>query len=149
MTIPEACQLVLEAGVMGNGGEIYVFDMGESVKIFDLAKKMIHLSGMKYPEDIDIKITGLRPGEKLYEELLTNDENTIPTYHEKIMIAKTENLNVKEIKQKIDSLIALHTIGNSDIVASLKGIVPEYISKNSEFEKLDISKVKVKKLKIS
>lgn len=149
MTIPEACQLVLEAGVMGNGGEIFVFDMGESVKIYDLAKKMIHLSGMKYPEDIDIKITGLRPGEKLYEELLTNDENTIPTYNNKIMIAKTENLNVKKIKLKIDSLIALHEVDNSNIVTQLKGIVPEYISNNSEFEKLDVSKVKVKKLKIS
>jgi len=149
MTIPEACQLVLEAGVMGNGGEIFVFDMGESVRIFDLAKKMIHLSGMKYPDEIDIKITGLRPGEKLYEELLTNEENTIPTYHEKIMIAKTENLNVKEIKQKIDSLIDLHVLENSDIVAKLKGIVPEYISNNSEFENLDSSKVKVKQLKIS
>jgi FlaA1/EpsC-like NDP-sugar epimerase len=149
MTIPEACQLVLEAGVMGNGGEIYVFDMGESVKIFDLAKKMIHLSGMKYPEDIDIHISGLRPGEKLYEELLSNEENTIPTYNKKILIAKTENINVKEIKLKIDGLIGIDTMENIEIVSKLKSIVPEYISNNSEFEKLDIKTVKVKKLNIS
>ena len=92
MTIPEACRLVLEAGTMGKGGEIYIFDMGKSVKIFDMAKRMISLSGLKYPEDIDIKITGLRPGEKLYEELLADGENTIKTYHEKIMIAKTQKL---------------------------------------------------------
>ncbi|MCF6297440.1 MAG: polysaccharide biosynthesis protein [Flavobacteriaceae bacterium] len=149
MTIPEACQLVLEAGVMGNGGEIFVFDMGESVKIFDLAKKMIQLSGMKYPEDIDIEITGLRPGEKLYEELLTNEENTIPTYNKKIMIAKTKNLNIKEIKQKIENLILSKNISNIEIVTKLKVIVPEYISNNSKFEKLDKEKGKVKKLKIS
>jgi len=149
MTIPEACQLVIEAGVMGNGGEVYVFDMGESVKIFDLAKKMIHLSGMEYPKDIDIEITGLRPGEKLYEELLTSDENTIPTYHHKIMIAKTKNINVKEIKHKIEKLIAANTLENINIVKALKSIVPEYISNNSVFEKLDKTKVKVKKLKIS
>jgi len=148
MTIPEACQLVLEAGIMGNGGEIYVFDMGESVKIYDLAKKMIHLSGMKYPEDIGIEISGLRPGEKLYEELLANDENTIPTYNDKIMIAKTENMNIKAIKKKIDTLISIEKISNNEIVSHLKAIVPEYISKNSEYEKLDTNKVKVKKLKI-
>ena len=149
MTIPEACQLVLEAGVMGNGGEVYVFDMGESVKIFDLAKKMIHLSGMQYPDDIDIRISGLRPGEKLYEELLTNEENTIPTYHDQIMIAKTENINIKKIKQQIEELISVHEISNVEIVSKLKRIVPEYISNNSEFEKLDDDKGKVKKLKIS
>ncbi|WKK67372.1 polysaccharide biosynthesis protein [Lutimonas zeaxanthinifaciens] len=149
MTIPEACQLVLEAGVMGNGGEIYVFDMGESVKIFDLAKKMIHLSGRKYPEDIDIKITGLRPGEKLYEELLSNEENTIPTYNEKIMIAKTDNINVDHIKAKIDSLISELSIDHLRLVKKMKAIVPEYISNNSEFEELDDVQVKVKKLKIS
>ncbi len=149
MTIPEACQLVLEAGVMGNGGEIYVFDMGESVKIFDLAKKMIHLSGRKYPEEIDIKITGLRPGEKLYEELLSNEENTIPTYNEKIMIAKTENMHVDQIKDKIDNLISDLNLEHVEIVKKIKAIVPEYISNNSEFEKLDQPKVKVKTLKIS
>jgi FlaA1/EpsC-like NDP-sugar epimerase len=148
MTIPEACQLVLQAGVMGNGGEIYVFDMGESVKIFELAKKMIHLSGKRYPEDIDIHISGLRPGEKLYEELLTNEENTIPTYHEKILIAKTENANVEHVKAKIDALIDFHGISHVEIVRAIKNIVPEYISNNSEFEKLDGEKVKVKTLKI-
>ena len=149
MTIPEACQLVLEAGVMGNGGEIYVFDMGESVKIFDLAKKMIHLSGKKYPEDIDIKISGLRPGEKLYEELLSNEENTIPTYNEKIMIAKTENMHIDQIKAKIDDLISDLNLDHVEIVKKIKDIVPEYISNNSKFEELDQPKVKVKTLKIS
>ncbi len=148
MTIPEACQLVLEAGVMGNGGEVFVFDMGESVKIFDLAKKMIHLSGMNYPEDIDIEISGLRPGEKLYEELLTNEENTIPTYHNKIMIAKTENINLKKVKQKIEDLMKIHELTNLEIVVKLKEIVPEYISNNSEYEKLDANRPKVKKLKL-
>jgi FlaA1/EpsC-like NDP-sugar epimerase len=148
MTIPEACQLVLEAGVMGNGGEIYVFDMGESVKIYDLAKKMIHLSGLRYPEDIDIQITGLRPGEKLYEELLTTEENTIPTYHEKIMIAKTENVNVVRIREKIEELIESRKLSYVEIVKSLKTIVPEYVSNNSEYEALDGDKGKVKKLKI-
>uniref|UniRef100_UPI003AA99B69 polysaccharide biosynthesis protein n=1 Tax=Xanthomarina gelatinilytica TaxID=1137281 RepID=UPI003AA99B69 len=104
MTIPEACKLVLEAGTMGIGGEIYIFDMGKSVKIFDVAKKMIFLSGLKYPEDIDIKITGLRPGEKLYEELLATGENTIATYHEKIMIAKTQELDIEKTIQLIDKL---------------------------------------------
>ena len=149
MTIPEACQLVLEAGIMGNGGEIYVFDMGKSVKIFELAKKMIHLSGMKYPEDIDIKVTGLRPGEKLYEELLSNEENTIPTYNNKILIAKTENINVKQKKLAIENLTGTDNISNEEIVSRLKVIVPEYISNNSVFEKLDIKKIKVKKLNIS
>ena len=148
MTIPEACELVLEAGIMGNGGEIYVFDMGESVKIFELAKKMIHLSGYKYPEDIDIEITGLRPGEKLYEELLTNEENTIPTYHDKILIAKTEKIDYNKVKIEIDKLMILNGQSTNEIVSKLKSIVPNYISNNSEFEKLDNQKGKVKKLKI-
>jgi FlaA1/EpsC-like NDP-sugar epimerase len=138
MTIQEACQLVLEAGAMGKGGEIYVFDMGESIKIFDLALKMIQLSGLKYPEEIDIKITGLRPGEKIFEELLANGENTLPTYNEKIMIAKASPINVNNIKKKIIELCLLKK--NNDKVATLKKmkeIVPEYISNNSEFEKLD------------
>src|SRR5690606_30471094 len=101
MTIPEASQLVLEAGAMGEGGESFLFDMGESVKIFDLAKNMIKLSGLSYPKDIDIKITGLRPGEKLYEELLANGENTLPTYHEKIMISKVRPLDYAQVKTKI------------------------------------------------
>ena len=138
MTIPEACSLVLEAGTMGKGGEIYIFDMGKSVKIFEIAKRMIYLSGLKYPEDIDIKITGLRPGEKLYEELLANGENTIKTYHEKIMIAKTQKIDAKEIKPKIEKLTTTFSdLNNSDLVAVMKSLVPEYVSNNSEFEKLD------------
>lgn len=138
MTIPEACRLVLEAGTMGEGGEIYIFDMGKSVKIFNMAKRMISLSGLKYPEDIDIKITGLRPGEKLYEELLANNENTTKTYHEKIMIAKSSELNYTKIKFEIDNLCKENTTSSSnEIVFNIKGIVPEYISNNSMFEKLD------------
>jgi FlaA1/EpsC-like NDP-sugar epimerase len=141
MTIPEACQLVLEAGTMGDGGEIYIFDMGKSVKIYDIAKRMIHLSGLKYPEDIDIKITGLRPGEKLYEELLANGENTTPTYHEKIMIAKNQKINVDCIKEKIESLCINNTKNeNSLSVKLIKQIVPEYKSNNSIYEKLDTQK---------
>ena len=138
MTIPEACQLVLEAGIMGKGGEIYVFDMGESVKIFDVAKKMIQLSGLKYPEDIDIEISGLRPGEKLYEELLANDENTLPTYHDKIMIAKVADFNKAEVKEKIEGICtATSQVNNIEIVSLLKKLVPEYISNNSVYEELD------------
>jgi len=129
---------VLEAGTMGVGGEIYIFDMGKSVKIFDMAKRMISLSGLKYPEDIDIKITGLRPGEKLYEELLANGENTTKTYHEKIMIAKSQKMNVEEIKTQIVALCNGHlNFSNTEIVQKIKIIVPEYISNNSIFEKLD------------
>ncbi|CAM1373328.1 Polysaccharide biosynthesis protein [Tenacibaculum litopenaei] len=138
MTIPEACRLVLEAGTMGNGGEIYIFDMGESVKIYDIAKRMINLSGLRYPEDIDIKITGLRPGEKLYEELLANGENTTPTYHEKIMIAKVQQLDYEETEKKILNLCKQYedTTANR-CVQLMKEIVPEYISNNSVYEKLD------------
>ena len=137
MTITEACSLVLEAGVMGKGGEIYVFDMGESVKIFDLAKNMIHLSGLQYPEDININIIGLRPGEKLYEELLGSQENTIPTYNDKIMIAKVSQLDCSTVKEKIVKLSLLENIDNIEIVSAIKKIVPEYISNNSIYEKLD------------
>ena len=141
MTIPEACRLVLEAGTMGNGGEIYIFDMGESVKIFDIAKRMIHLSGFIYPEDIDIKITGLRPGEKLYEELLANGENTTPTYHEKIMIAKTQSINTNLICEKIVKLCSINNnMNNFETVSLIKEIVPEYISQNSIYQDLDIIK---------
>ena len=138
MTIPEACRLVLEAGTMGEGGEIYIFEMGKSVKIFDMAKRMISLSGLKYPKDIDIKITGLRPGEKLYEELLANGEDTIKTYHEKIMIAKTSEINYKKVREQIN-LIFLNNekLTNDEIVSEIKKLVPEYISNNSKFEKLD------------
>ena len=136
MSIPEACQLVLEAGAMGKGGEIYVFDMGESVKIIDLAKKMISLSGLTINKDIQIKITGLRPGEKLYEELLANEENTLPTHHQKILIAKT---NVRgDMNDKINKLISLiDGQKNQKLVLILKEIIPEYVSQNSEFEELD------------
>lgn len=142
MTIPEACQLVQEAGIMGNGGEIYVFDMGDSVKIMDLAKQMIRLKGLRYPEDVDIKIVGLRPGEKIFEELLANDENTERTHHEKIMIAKVNTLDVGEKRKKIDELCQLVQRGNPEkdkmqIVALLKAIVPEFRSQNSIFESLD------------
>ncbi|MGB5393878.1 MAG: nucleoside-diphosphate sugar epimerase/dehydratase, partial [Lutimonas sp.] len=149
MTIPEACQLVLEAGAMGNGGEIYVFDMGESVKIVDLAKKMINLSGLRYPEDIDITFTGLRPGEKLYEELLTNEENTIPTYHEKILIAKTQKVDFEKANKAIDKLMKVELLETFEIVSVLKELVPNFVSNNSQFESLDKHKVKVKSLRIS
>lgn len=137
MTIPEACQLVLEAGTMGEGGEIFVFDMGESVKIIDLAKKMIQLSGLELGKDIEIKITGLRPGEKLYEELLAKEENTLPTHHPQILKAKMREEDGSQIEQ-IHALIALFgTQNNFDIVRKMKEIVPEFISNNSLFEELD------------
>lgn len=138
MTIPEACQLVLEAGCMGNGGEIYIFDMGESVKIVDLANKMIRLSGLTVGKDIEIAFTGLRPGEKLYEELLNNSENTIPTHNKQIMIAKVQPYELEQIKPAISKLIELFcTQDNVKIVRQLKSIVPEYISNNSIYEELD------------
>jgi FlaA1/EpsC-like NDP-sugar epimerase len=137
MTIPEACQLVLEAGTMGEGGEIYVFDMGESVKIIDLAKKMIQLSGLELGKDIEIKITGLRPGEKLYEELLAKEENTLQTHHPKILRAKVREEDAEQLK-RIDKLIDLFgSQNNMDMVGLMKEIVPEFISNNSDFEKLD------------
>ncbi|MGB5819507.1 MAG: nucleoside-diphosphate sugar epimerase/dehydratase [Saonia sp.] len=137
MTIPEASQLVLEAAAMGQGGEIFIFDMGDSVRIFDLAKNMIKLSGLRYPEDIDIKITGLRPGEKLYEELLANGENTLPTYHKKIMIGKVRELDYTLIRSKIDELCVSNMFFNGDTIKLMKEIVPEYVSNNSKFCKLD------------
>jgi FlaA1/EpsC-like NDP-sugar epimerase len=138
MTISEACQLVLEAATMGNGGEIFVFDMGKSIKIFDLAKNMIILSGLQYPEDVDIKITGLRPGEKIYEELLADGENTKPTYHEKIMIAKTKQIDINKIESKILNICKVNSkIQTLEIVSLIKEIIPEYISNNSKYEVLD------------
>lgn len=138
MTIPEACRLVLEAGAMGQGGEIFVFDMGKSVKIVELAKKMIRLSGFKPNEDIEIKFTGLRPGEKLYEELLNDLENTMPTHHEKIMIAKVRENNYKIISLKIEELkLRLATQNKNEVVHQMKLIVPEFKSKNSIYEQLD------------
>ena len=150
MTIPEASQLVLEAGAMGDGGEIFIFDMGESVKIYDLAKNMIKLSGLKYPEDIDIKITGLRPGEKLYEELLANGENTMPTYHKKIMISRTRELDYTMVRSKIDELCVSNMFFNGSTIELMKKIVPEFISSNSELCVLDNKegkKVKTSQLK--
>ncbi|MCK5815959.1 MAG: polysaccharide biosynthesis protein [Flavobacteriaceae bacterium] len=141
MTIPEACQLVLEAGAMGDGGEIYVFDMGESVKIYDLAKNMIRLSGLKYPEDIDIKITGLRSGEKIYEELLADDEQTSDTYHEKIMIANVKHLDVILVKERINNLCILNKeLDFNKTVRKMKEIVPEFVSNNSQYEVFDAEK---------
>lgn len=143
MTIPEACQLVQEAGVMGKGGEIFVFDMGKSIRIIDLAKRMINLKGYRYPEDIDIKIVGLRPGEKIYEELLANNENTIKTHHPKIMIAK---VNHDDLSQKVERInyLCQHIVGPHailpdfmNLVRHMKKIVPEFKSQNSEFEILD------------
>jgi FlaA1/EpsC-like NDP-sugar epimerase len=138
MTIPEACQLVLEAGCMGKGGEIFVFDMGKSVKIIDLARKMIKLSGLQEDKDIKIQITGLRPGEKLFEELLADTENTLPTHHSQILIGKVREYEYNEVNQTIESIIKLFNTQNNElIVKHMKDIVPEYKSNNSVFEKLD------------
>ena len=141
MTIPEACQLVIEAAAMGNGGEIFVFDMGEPIKIYNLATNMIILSGLRYPEDIDIKITGLRPGEKIYEELLADGENTKKTYHEKIMIAKSRHIDIVYIEKQINKLNGINSLTQPlEIVSSLKSLIPEYISNNSTYEVLDTKK---------
>jgi FlaA1/EpsC-like NDP-sugar epimerase len=138
MTIPEACQLVLEAGCMGKGGEIFVFDMGKSVKIIDLARKMIKLSGLQEDKDIKIQITGLRPGEKLFEELLADTENTLPTHHAQILIGKVREYEYNEVNQTIGNIIKLFDTQNNElIVKHMKSIVPEYKSNNSVFEKLD------------
>jgi FlaA1/EpsC-like NDP-sugar epimerase len=138
MTIPEACQLVLEAGAMGNGGEIYIFDMGKPVRIIDLAKKMIKLAGFIPDKEIKIKIVGLRPGEKLYEELLNDTSKTLPTYHNKIMIAEEIQDEYENLHAEIDELIGIADFyDNDDIVAKMKKIVPEFKSMNSAFEVLD------------
>ncbi len=138
MTIPEASQLVLEAGTMGKGGEVFVFDMGEPVKIVDLAKRMIKLSGFEYEKQIEIEFTGLRPGEKLYEELLGNQEDNLATYNPKLMIAKILPEDYDEINEKIvDFETNINVLTNEKIVKRLKQLVPEYISKNSPFELLD------------
>nr|WP_084518986.1 nucleoside-diphosphate sugar epimerase/dehydratase [Flavobacterium gelidilacus] len=138
MTIPEACQLVLEAGGMGNGGEIYIFDMGKPVKIIDLARKMIQLAGYEPDKEIEIKVIGLRPGEKLYEELLNDTSKTLPTHHEKIMIAQEEEADFDKIIVNTDQLITIATCQNEvDIVQYMKKIVPEFKSLNSTYEMLD------------
>jgi FlaA1/EpsC-like NDP-sugar epimerase len=139
MTIPEACQLVLEAGAMGKGGEIYIFDMGKPVKIIDLARKMIKLAGYIPEKDIKIQIVGLRPGEKLYEELLNNTSKTIPTYHEKIMIAVEIQDEFETLHTDIEDLLDnANYLDNNEIVMRMKKIVPEFKSMNSTFELLDV-----------
>jgi FlaA1/EpsC-like NDP-sugar epimerase len=138
MTIPEACALVLEAGTMGKGGEIFIFDMGKSLRIVDLAKRMISLSGLTLGKDIQIRFTGLRPGEKLYEELLNSKENTIPTHHPRILIAKVREYNAGEVAHQIEELIRLADSGHEkEVVRKMKAIVPEFKSQNSIFEELD------------
>ena len=139
MTIPEACQLVLEAGAMGKGGEIFIFDMGEPVKIMDLAIKMIKLAGFIPNTEIAIKITGLRPGEKLYEELLSDKSKTLPTHHKKIMIAEDQPGNFQEISKSIEKIIKSATkLKAHKVVGNLKRLVPEFKSNNSTFERLDL-----------
>ena len=138
MTIPESCRLVLEAGSMGEGGEIFIFDMGESVKIIDVARKMIKLSGLELGKDIQIEISGLRPGEKLYEELLSDAENTLPTHHQKIKIAKIEAQDHAHIQSEYDKLLAAFNQPNHLVlVAQIKSLVKEYVSNNSVYEALD------------
>lgn len=138
MTIPEACSLLLEAVTMGNGGEVFLFDMGEPVKIFDLARKMIKLAGFVPGKEIEIKFTGLRPGEKLYEELLNNEEEVIPTHHKKILVAKTVEYDFYVVNKSIDELLqqAFQNI-DENVVRQMKRIVPEYISKNSIYQSFD------------
>lgn len=138
MTIPEACRLVLEAGTMGKGGEIFIFDMGEPVKIADLACRMIELSGMEAGKDIEIKYTGLRPGEKLYEELLCNNENTKATLHKKIRIASVSAYEYEIVKQHLEKILEqARNVEIIEMVKQMKSFVPEFRSKNSEFEYLD------------
>jgi FlaA1/EpsC-like NDP-sugar epimerase len=139
MTISEACQLVLEAGAMGNGGEIFIFDMGKPVKIIDLANKMIRLAGLVPEKDIKIKIVGLRPGEKLYEELLNESSKTLPTHNEKIVIAQDICIEYSSLSEEIDDLIAIAKTSNRNLVVSkMKSIIPEFVSRNSEFNELDV-----------
>lgn len=141
MTIPEAVQLVLQAGEMGNGGEIFVFDMGEKVKIVDLAKKMIQLSGYQFGVNMDIVFSGLRPGEKLFEEVLSDEELTLPTPHHKIMIAKVRDYDWESVQSWINDLTGLFKEQNNELlVGKLKSFIPEYVSNNSEFERLDKNK---------
>lgn len=142
MTIPEACQLVLEAGFMGNGGEIFVFDMGEPVKIKNLAEEMIRLAGLKVGHDIEIKYTGLRPGEKLTEELLASKENTLPTHHDKIMIGQVRDHDYKQVNESINNLVLLLSEETTEnLVLRMKELVPEFISNNSIYSELDKKEV--------
>ncbi len=138
MTIPEACQLVLQAGTMGKGGEIFVFDMGEPIRIMDLAERMIRLSGLIPGEDIHVKVTGLRPGEKLFEELLADTSLNLPTHHEKIMVAKEAPQNFKNLTGRYEKIVKAALRGSEvEVVKLLKEVVPEYKSENSEFMSLD------------
>ena len=138
MTIPEAVQLVLEAGAMANGGEIFVLDMGSPVKIDTLARNLIKLSGLKPDVDIQIEYTGLRPGEKLYEEVLSNAENTDPTPHERIRVARVREYNHDEATELVNKLEGLsRAVMVEDMVRLMKASVPEFISKNSQYEKFD------------
>ena len=138
MTIPEACQLVLQAGTMGAGGEIFVFDMGQPIRIYDMAERMIRLSGLEPHEDIKIKITGLRPGEKLYEELLNDTSTSLPTHHPKIMISEVPTVEFDDLNIKIKKIVKVATrYKDKEVVMLLKELVPEYKSENSEFEALD------------
>ena len=135
MLIPEACKLVLEAGTMGKGGEIFVFDMGQPVKIADLARRMIRLSGAP---NVDIQFTGLRDGEKLYEEVLNDAEVTLPTFNNKIKIAQVREYDYDEVCQWIDELVRVsHEFNNMETVRQMKRIVPEYKSQHSVYEVLD------------
>jgi FlaA1/EpsC-like NDP-sugar epimerase len=150
MTIPEACRLVLEAAFIGSGGEIFVFDMGEPVKIADLAKRMIELAGFEPDKDIPIVYTGLRPGEKLYEELLNDEEYTIPTSHKKIMVARVREYEYEDVRQKLNKLIEKsQAVDIPSTVLLMKGMVPEFISNNSIFEIYDDSKEEVKVIEVS
>lgn len=138
MTIPEACSLVLEASCIGEGGKVYIFDMGRPVKIYDLAVKMIVLSGLRLHKDIEIEETGLRPGEKLYEELLNNKENTTATVSDKIMIAKVKRYDYETVHKEIASIVSLARDNNvHDMIMAMKRLVPEYKSQNSQFEDID------------
>ena len=138
MTIPEACCLVMEASTLGDGGEIFVFDMGKPVKILDLARNMIRLAGYTPEKDIMIKFTGLRPGEKLYEELLNQKETTLPTANEKIMVARVREFDFEEISSKVDELIKTSRLTKPfTTVTLMKQLVPEFISNNSIYEQLD------------
>ena len=138
MTIPEACSLVLEAGCMGHGGEIYIFDMGQPVRIYDLAQRMISLAGLKVGKDIEIREVGLRPGEKLYEELLNDKEKTLATGNKKIMIAKVRTYDYKEVCDSIDHIISWARQGNvHNMIYEMKLFVPEYKSNQSQFEAID------------
>ena len=144
MTIPEACRLVMEAATMGNGNEIFVFEMGESVKIADLAKRMIELAGYEPDKEIKIEYTGLRPGEKLYEEVLSNKENTLPTTHDRIRIAKVREYDYREacgVAEELESLS--RSVCIPDMIRLMKRTVPEFKSKNSKYEIYDREEVRI------